>query len=241
MKVELIQHTMNIIETMWTSARTCYSEKSPIEIWDDSCTTATDKKWKLVKQVLSSGHQSIAENVVFTFAIEGISRACANQLTRHRAGVVFAQQSMRYVNASDCDFVVPEGLSQEAYAIIGETLAKCKGAYQQLIDLGVKKEDARSILPLCTTTNLTMTVNLRELIHLCNLRLCTRAQREIRDLFKEIVREVKRVEPRLEEYLVPSCEALDYCPEEKGCGRKPNLDDLLSEQYNMGVSVGSVG
>lgn len=232
MRVKLIQHTGNIIETMWTSARTCYSEKSPIEIWNDSCTTATDKKWKLVKQVLDSGHQSIAENITFTFAIEGISRACANQLTRHRAGIVFAQQSMRYVNASDCDFVVPEGLSKEAYNIIGETLAKCKGAYQQLIDLGVKKEDARSILPLCTTTNLTMTINLRELIHLCNLRKCVRSQAEIRDLFNEITKEVCRVEPKLKEFLVPSCEMLGFCKEHNGCGRKPTLDKLLRNNEN---------
>lgn len=240
MKVKLIEAPRGVIAIMYTAARTCYSKLSPIDLDSESYAANQDKMWKLVKQVLDSGHQSIAENITFTFAIEGISRACANQLTRHRAGIVFAQQSMRYVNASDCDFVVPEGLSKEAYNIIGETLAKCKGAYQQLIDLGVKKEDARSILPLCTTTNLTMTVNLRELIHLCNLRLCTRAQKEIRDLFKEIAKEVKKVEPRLAEYLVPTCEALGFCKEDKCCGRKPTLNKLLSEQYNMGVSADSV-
>lgn len=228
MKVKLINNTDNQIETMYTAARTCYSSKSPIDL-HTTINSDKDSMWKLVKQVLSSGHQSIAENVVFTFAIEGISRACANQLTRHRAGIVFAQQSMRYVNASGCDFVVPEGLSQEAYAIIGETLAKCKGAYQQLIDLGVKKEDARSILPLCTTTNLTMTVNLRELIHLCNLRRCVRSQSEIRNLFNEITKEVCRVEPKLKEFLVPSCEMLGFCKEHNGCGRKPSLKDLLDK------------
>ena len=109
MKVKLIQMTQNPIDVMWTAARTCYSEKSPIEMWDEGCSKKntsfmrpdemedyvkelkerTEKHWNLVKKVLDSGHQSIAEHVYFTFAIEGISRACSHQFVRHRAGIVF--------------------------------------------------------------------------------------------------------------------------------------------------------
>ena len=108
MKVKLIQMTQNPIDVMWTAARTCYSEKSPIEMWDENSDRntsfmrpdqfqdyygvkqeQTEKHWNLVKKVLDSGHQSIAEHVYFTFAIEGISRACSHQFVRHRAGIVF--------------------------------------------------------------------------------------------------------------------------------------------------------
>ena len=103
MKVKLISMTPNPIDVMWTAARTCYSAKSPIEMWDnkygDDCEhtqkyidQCVDKHWDLVKKVLDSGHQSIAEHVYFAFAIEGISRACSHQLVRHRAGIVFSQQ-----------------------------------------------------------------------------------------------------------------------------------------------------
>ena len=112
MKVKLIQVTQNPIDVMWTAARTCYSEKSPIEMWDNrwdgmtECYTKTAeeftaKHWNLVKKVLDSGHQSIAEHVYFTFAVEGISRACSHQLVRHRAGIVFSQQSQRYVETKE--------------------------------------------------------------------------------------------------------------------------------------------
>ena len=98
MKVRLLAYTQNPIDVMWTAARTCYSEKSPIEIWENKWGTIqdneeysessikeiTDKHWKLVKSVLGSGHESIAEHVYFTFAIEGISRSCSHQLVRHR-------------------------------------------------------------------------------------------------------------------------------------------------------------
>ena len=107
MKVKLIQVTQNPIDVMWTAARTCYSAKSPIDMWeeiyypseewqklnDEKYNQQTEKHWNLVKKVLDSGHQSIAEHVYFTFAIEGISRACSHQLVRHRAGIVFSQQS----------------------------------------------------------------------------------------------------------------------------------------------------
>ena len=86
MKVKLIQITQNPIDVMWTAARTCYSEKSPVEMWEDwqklldpdneevvcdfnEYKNMREKHWNLVKKVLDSGHQSIAEHVYFTFAI----------------------------------------------------------------------------------------------------------------------------------------------------------------------------
>ena len=103
MKVKLIQITQNPIDVMWTAARTCYASESPIDMWENKwgelspgCDYSEDgierkqkKHWKLVKKVLGSRHDSIAEHVYFTFAIEGISRSCSHQLTRHRAGIVF--------------------------------------------------------------------------------------------------------------------------------------------------------
>ena len=107
--------TENPIDVMWTAARTCYASESPIDMWDkayetyidpdnvltDACEKQEKAHWKLVQKVLNSGHQSIAEHVYFTFAIEGISRACSHQLVRHRAGIVFSQQSQRYVEIKE--------------------------------------------------------------------------------------------------------------------------------------------
>ena len=259
MKVKLISVTPNPIDVMWTAARTCYSAKSPIEMWDDRYGTASDncgyaqewieqyteKHWNLVKKVLDSGHQSIAEHVYFTFAIEGISRACSHQLVRHRAGIVFSQQSQRYVeikedwdtlfdmydetrteeinnnlkNIANKYFV---GVTEDNYNEYIQILC----SYLYKVKQGMKAEDARNILPNATKTNITMSVNFRELIHLCNLRLCTRAQLEIRNLFKEIVKCVKAEDERLASLLVPSCEIHGMCFEDKCCGRKPRVNEV---------------
>lgn len=254
MRVKLIQATQNPIDVMWVAARTCYSAKSPIEMWEDTikqqfvqklkddCSgyeekdEINQKHWNLVKKVLDSGHQSIAEHVYFTFAIEGISRACSHQLVRHRAGIVFSQQSQRYVEIKEDVFNLLRW--EEAKPILDkyfidvntsnwQEYLDCLKHYLHHIQMGMKAEDARNILPNATKTNITMSLNYRELIHICNLRLCTRAQKEIRDLFALIVKEVKNVDKRLASYLVPSCEVTGICFEGKSCKRKPTLEEVL--------------
>lgn len=266
MKVKLISMTPNPIGVMWTAARTCYSAKSPIEMWDDRYGATSDDcehtqewieqcvegHWNLVKKVLDSGHQSIAEHVYFTFAIEGISRACSHQLVRHRAGIVFSQQSQRYVEIKENYQVVGDDgtVTNESnyldrtdlidildryfiwehsnYAQFHSLLQALYCYLYQVQEMNIKPEDARQVLPNATKTNITMSLNYRELIHICNLRLCTRAQLEIRKLFQAIKAEVEGAEPRLAEYLRPNCEALGVCTEHQYCGRKPTLSEVLS-------------
>lgn len=247
MRAKLIQMTENPIDIMWVAARTCYSEKSPIELWDTCGEVDKGKKWKLVKQVLNSGHQSIAENISFTFAIEGVSRSLLAQITRHRIGVVFAVQSQRYVEIKE-DISLFEGKcfnpdtylqEKEVIEVLDKyfvwdhssysqfhTLGQCLYCYLYQVREGVKPEDARYILPNATKTNITMTINLRELMHTCALRLCSRASLEIRSLFKAIKEEVKAKDERLSDLLVPTCEVHGFCVEHKCCGRKPKLEEI---------------
>lgn len=220
MRVKLISKTENPIEIMYVAARTCYSEKSPIDLCMEVNARLNPKEscMKLLKQVLGSGHLSIAEHVNFTFAIEGISRACSHQLIRHRL-CSFSQQSQRYVDMENCSFIQPKGMVDKAFEIFQIDIIQ---QYKSLINCGLKKEDARAILPNCTATNLVMTCNLRQLIHISELRLCTRAQKEIRELFQEIKKEVGIYEPEIAKLLVPKCERLGFCDEHESCGRKSN-------------------
>ena len=103
-------------------------------------------------------------------------------------------------------------------------------SYTELINRGVKPEDARAVLPNACCTNMVITLNLRSLIHLCNERLCTRAQLEIRQLVQLMVKEVLKENEWLKPYLQPKCESLGYCPEYKGCGRKPSYSQLVDKE-----------
>ena len=96
--------------------------------------------------------------------------------------------------------------------------------YLELTQAGIPAEDARAVLPNACATSMVISTNLRELIHVANLRLCTRAQQEIRMLISQMCNALTESEPWLKEYLVPKCERLGFCDEDKSCGRKPKLE-----------------
>ena len=205
MKAKLLNDLSKVKNIIYTACRTCYSAKSPIELIEQEPNT------DLILKIARSGHLSTFEHVVCTFAIEGVSRSLLAQLTRHRL-CSFSVQSQRYCKM-DNNFIIPETLKDNK-EIIGKTLNQIIDCYNELIENGIKKEDARAILPNATCTNLVMTCNLRELIHICNLRLCKRAQAEIRELTGLMRKEVIKELPFMKEFLVPNCK---HCTEAKGC------------------------
>jgi thymidylate synthase (FAD) len=97
----------------------------------------------------------------------------------------------------------------------------------------MSNEDARFVLPNACETKLTMTVNLRELIHICNERLCSRAQWEIRELVYKMASEVINIFPEADAWLVPKCERdpkHPFCPEHNGCGMHPKLSEVYKNE-----------
>ena len=187
MNVTLIQATPNPVETISQIASICYDSnpKNPMG---------------LVKHLYAGGHHSVFEHIYFTFKIEGISRACSHQLVRHRH-CSFTQRSQRYCSEGDFEYVAPPSIGDEnPYdAMMSELMEN----YDALLEFA-PKEDARYILPNSCATSLYLSCNLRELIHIANERLCTRAQWEIRDLVREMC---QLVDPQLQFMLVPKCQS----------------------------------
>lgn len=134
----------------------------------------------LVGRLIRWGHLSVLEFAQATFLVEGLSRACANQLTRHRLAS-FVQESQRYVDVKDRKMVVPPSLSDMS-TMVKEFYAEAVELYREMVDNGVPKEDARYIIPIGAQTKLTMSANFRELRHIIQLRGSKHAQWEIRNL-----------------------------------------------------------
>src|SRR4029077_7951783 len=115
---------------------------------------------------------------------------------RHRAGVAFDQQRERYVTFKGASTMLPTSIEDADPAMRAEYEEQVEGAmalYGDLVGAGIPGEDARFVFPNATRTNLVMTVNLRALIHMSGLRLCTMAQWEIRRLFQLIRHEIFQV------------------------------------------------
>lgn len=151
---------------------------------------------------------------------------CTHQLVRHRIGVSYSQQSQRYCTFGDgFNYVVPPSISKdpELLAKFRELMTQINDTYQYFLGKEIPAEDARMVLPNACTTNLTVSLNLRALIHLCQERMCTNAQYEIRNMVKQMAKLITDKIPELAPYLVPKCKALGYCNESpsRTCGCMP--------------------
>ncbi|HOT92112.1 MAG TPA: FAD-dependent thymidylate synthase [Anaerolineae bacterium] len=136
---------------------------------------------KFLRARLREGHESLIEHASATFEISGISRACSHQLVRHRIAS-YSQESQRYVDMSDPALVIPDAIAEDphARAVWDGFVEQVKGAYRDLRELGVLKEDARFVLPNAAATRIIVTMNFRELLHFFRLRITPEAQWEIR-------------------------------------------------------------
>ena len=242
MRATLLFPTREIAESyylplIYTACRTCYSELEPQDIFDRATDgrVTPEKQQELVRRVIESGHGSTIEHIVFTFAISGVTRTLSHQLVRHRAGLAFDQQSQRYLKYKEPSYMVPGTIADAEPGLRDRFLDEMQGSlsfYEELLDAGIPGEDARFVMPNATRTNLVMTANLRALIHMSGLRLCTMAQWEFRRLFQLVRHEVFKVSPFLGSFLAPKCVPLGYCDEDRNrdehCPIRPHKDTVLA-------------
>ena len=224
--VNLISKPENMLKTVYTACRTCYSADYPINIYNGADDEA--KMLKLIERVISSGHYSTIEHIQVTFAISNVSRACTHQLVRHRH-MSFSQKSQRYVKEKgEFDYIIPPTIERDENlkSKFVDFMNKISEQYQEFVEAGIPAEDARFVLPNAAASSLVASLNLREMIHLANLRLCTRAQYEIRTMVKMMCDALVAEEPWLKPYLVPKCERLGFCDEDKSCGRVKTREQL---------------
>ncbi|EMA49488.1 FAD-dependent thymidylate synthase [Halococcus thailandensis] len=176
--------------------------------------TIEEKKRTLVGRLLDHGHFGPFEHPQATFGVKGISRSCMAQLTRHRH-VSFDVQSMRYVSfdevdpadvregamivtppsATDPDWVgrnqsggaVDDEVVEKRERIFRESVTESVESYQELLDTGMPPEDARFVLPIGTEVNMVLSMNVRMLMHVADMRAAADSQWEIRHLTESIL------------------------------------------------------
>ena len=255
LKATLLFPSREIVEQyyvplIYTACRTCYSELAPEEIFHKAEAGEIDvaKMQRLISNVIESGHGSTIEHVVFTFGITGVSRTLSHQLVRHRAGVAFDQQSQRYVTFKKAATMLPQTIAEAEPEVRERYEDQIEGAmslYGDLVGAGIPGEDARFVFPNATRTNLVMTANLRALIHMSGLRLCTMAQWEIRRLFQQIRHEIFAVSPFLGSFLAPKCVPLGYCDEMNNrdghCPIRPHKDRVLEAWADKAKAARAAG
>jgi thymidylate synthase (FAD) len=193
MRVVLLRHTEDPDRVCAAAAASCYSADGASELHEN----LSDKKVRrLLQHTVGKGHHSVVEHAVFTFSIEGVSRSLTHQLVRHRIAS-YSQQSQRYVRLDEPDYVTPPSVEKGPGLSGGydDLMERCWEAYRGMVEAGVPEEDARYVLPNGATTNITVTMNARELLHLFRLRCCLRAQWEIRRVANRMLELCREVAP----------------------------------------------
>ena len=245
MTVRLIAHTPEPEKVVAAAAKLCYSDAHITDLLDG---LTEEKTAKFLTMLSDLGHASPIEHASFTFGIEGVSRTLLAQITRHRIAS-FSVQSQRYVRLDDFHYVIPpeieaipeakaaflESMNEDAKRYLDLAKKLEDGHTARLMAEGMPEkqarakaskqanEDARFVLPGACETRLMVTMNVRELRHFFGLRMCRRAQWEIRALATEMHRLCMEVAPALFADAGAPCIS-GPCPEgEKCCGHMQEM------------------
>jgi len=201
--VTLVSYTVDGERVVAIASKMSRSRKS----WEYHAQTMSDEEieeW--IRDAIVHGYWSVLEHSVYTFSLEGISRVASHQLVRHRIAS-YTQMSHRFAKPVDEYYqpVIPPSTRNRARQTVEEAYREAYNHYYKLLEAGVPEEDARYVLPNGVNTNVVVTMNARELYNFFALRLCSRAQWEIRQVAWKMLEEVKKVHPRLFRYAGPNC------------------------------------
>lgn len=164
---------------------------------------------KLINYLIKHKHWSPLEHIHFTFRIE-TARDISAQLMRHRS-FHWQELSQRYdeihefmpielrkqgkTNRQVGDEVMGE--DEFNYAALDNFLEQAKQLYQVMLDMGVARECARRILPMCSKTTVHMTGNLRDFLGYLNVRCEKGTQKEHREVALGIGRGLMKELPEI--------------------------------------------
>ena len=254
MKVELIAYTPDADKIVAAAAKLCYA-KSDIDSLMDKLTP--DKVSSFLDMLSDLGHESPVEHAVFTFGIEGVSRALLAQITRHRIAS-FSVQSQRYVDKSSFEYILPPEIADipEALEEFEKAMKEDAEHYTNLKNILFKKhyetmlsegkpeaeakkaaekkanEDARFVLPNACDTRMIMTMNVRSLWNFFRLRCCNRAQWEIRELATQMLFLCKDAAPILFKNAGPSCLHGKCAEGAYTCGKIKEVREKFNKKEN---------
>ena len=189
-----------ILKNIEYIGRTCY--RSHDKITEDSAI-------RFVKMLINKGHESILEHVSLTVKFV-CDRAVSHQIVRHRTSSL-AQESQRFVKyngnteGKELIFIKPLFYKKEedddSLATISSVwrsaISVTEHDYLQLLELGLKPEEARSVLPNSTKTELIMTSDLRNFRHFLKLRTDKSADPAMRQLTVPLLKELQEKLPEI--------------------------------------------
>ncbi|WP_186804912.1 FAD-dependent thymidylate synthase [Limihaloglobus sulfuriphilus] len=185
LSIEMLAVTPEAEKVIEQAGRTCYLSFERI---------GANSAPEFIQKLAAMGHESPFEHAQATFRIRNCSRAMTHQLVRHRL-MAISQQSQRYVSETEFEYVIPETMPAEFVDDYKADMAAIQQMYNKWRRRGLKKEDARFVLPNACCSEIVVSANFREWRHVIKLRTSKKAQWEIRKVCTEILRLLKEAAP----------------------------------------------
>jgi len=179
---EVLSKPEDVIRSIATAARTCYQSQDK---------SSPENDIKLVKNLMTRGHFAMYEFADITVKFNNVSRGFTHELVRHRIAS-YAQESTRYVDEKDFEFVVPPHRDEESYENLVFSFKDCLrdigGFYRIFRKIGWKPEDARQLLPTALNAEIVMKASIREWRHVFTMRCDKFAHWEIRSVMLKLLK-----------------------------------------------------
>ena len=147
---------------------------------------------QLLKTIMKNQHNTCLRFASAAFNIKDVSHVCSHQLVRI-AHFGILQRSQRYCDDSNVEFSFPAEI--KSHLDTNTYIESCKEMYKNMIKAGIKKEDARYVLPSASVTELNMVSNFQGWKHFLNIRLAEKVQKETREVAIEICKQLYDLAP----------------------------------------------
>lgn len=191
-----------IMRNIEICGRVCYKSENLIN---------EDSAQKFIKMIISSGHESVLEHEKLTIKFI-CDRGVSHEIVRHRIAS-YSQESTRYCNYNKEKFGNELTLirpcfwkeDEEKYRVWLDVMKKVECSYNELISMGAKPEEARSILPNSLKTEIVVTMNIRELRHFLRLRTSKKAHPQMREVANMLLKYVQDTMPVFFEDICDEC------------------------------------
>jgi thymidylate synthase (FAD) len=185
-KILSLPERSSIVEIIERIGRTCYKSEDKI---------TPDSAGNFVQRLIQSGHHSVLEHVSISVHFV-CDRGVSHELVRHRLAA-YSQESTRYVNYSKeksgkgLTVIDPCFWPKDSppYQEWQRAMEQAEKSYLQLIHLGARPEEARSVLPTGVKTEIVMSCNIREWRHVFDLRCGKASHPQMREIMLPLLAE----------------------------------------------------
>lgn len=194
--------------------------------------TDNEKNYKRGLDCIKSGHGRVMEYVNVEMIIDGYSARTIREWYTHVVGATKLQASTRYINYESFDYVTPASIknNKEALSAYDNIMNVIRFGLVELESCNIPREDIAMALPLGMTTKIVDKRNLRSLVDMSRVRMCSRAYHEYRKMFNDIRNALREYSDEwkwiVDNLFHAKCDEVGYCTETKSCGRRPKLVKL---------------